>query len=68
MAIWMVSFIAGLSNQYGRGSGDAERMGTVIGGTIGASVIMWTWVFGAIILGLMMFFTRDEKVIITRTS
>lgn len=68
MAFWFVSYLVDISQQYGQIPSDAGRIGTTIGGTIGVSIILWVWLFGAIILGLMMFFTRGEKITITRVS
>ena len=67
MVLWAVSYLSNVSRLYGAGS-DAERAGTAIGGTLGMSVILWVWVIGAVVLGLMMFFTRGQKVITTRSS
>ncbi|WP_428486581.1 hypothetical protein [Rhodopila sp.] len=67
MVLWAISYLSMVGQQYGAGS-EAARAGTAFGGTIGISVILWVWLIGAVILGMMMFFTRGEKVIITRTS
>jgi hypothetical protein len=67
MLLWAISYLSSVSQQYGSGS-DVNRIGIAAGGTIGMSVILWVWLFGAIIFGLMMYFTRGEKVIITKMS
>ena len=67
MVLWAVSYLFDVSRLYGTGS-EAERTGVAIGGTLGLSVILWVWVIGAVIFGLMMFFTRGQKVITTRSS
>ena len=46
--------------------GELEQAGAVIGGTIGTGMLFSLWFFGAVILGLMMFFTRGKKITITR--
>jgi hypothetical protein len=66
MVLWAVSYLSEVGQLYRTGS-DAERAGTAIGGTLGISVILWVWVIGAVILGLMMFFTRGQKVITTQS-
>jgi hypothetical protein len=67
MVLWAVSYLSRVSQLYGTGS-DAEKTSTAIGGTLGLSMILWVWVIGAVIFGLMMFFTRGQKVITTRSS
>jgi hypothetical protein len=45
--------------------GSAEQAGQAIGGTIGSGVILFFWVAGAVILGLIAMLTRGRKTIIT---
>lgn len=66
MGIWFISYVSDIASTYNGAGSNAERVGTALGGTLGVSVILWTWLFGAIILGLMMLFTRGEKIIITQ--
>lgn len=37
-----------------------------VAGFLGTVALFWFWLFGAIILGIMMFLTRGKKVILTR--
>ena len=43
----------------------ATEAGIAIGIGVAVTVILWTWLFGAIILGIMMFFTRGKRIIET---
>jgi hypothetical protein len=43
----------------------AETAGATIGTGLAVTVILWIWLFGAIILGLMMYFTRGRRIIET---
>ena len=37
-----------------------------IAGFLGTVALFWFWLFGSVVLGIMMFFTRGKKVILTR--
>ena len=41
-------------------SSEAERAGTLIGGTIGAGMLFAIWFFGDFVLGMMVLFTRPH--------
>lgn len=43
----------------------AETTGAVIGAGMAVTMILWVWLFGAFILGIMMFFTRGRRIIET---
>jgi hypothetical protein len=43
----------------------AESAGTAIGTGLAVTMILWIWLFGAFILGIMMFFTRGRRIIET---
>ena len=45
---------------------DASVGVAVIAGFFSTVALFWFWLFGAIILGIMMLFTRGKKVILTR--
>lgn len=65
MAIWLWGAFSVTSSVVGEAASDAEKAGAMIGAGIGVTMILWVWVFGAFILGLMMLFTRGRKEIIT---
>ena len=66
MAVWVLSFWGSLGGLYDQSEDQYVQAGTAIGGTIGTGMLFALWFFGAMILGLMMFFTRGKKVITTR--
>lgn len=47
-----------------RPASEAGRAGAAIGGTIGTGMIVFFWVAGAVILGLLTILTRGRKVIV----
>jgi len=53
MLIWMISGVNGTSDA----SSNAEKIGT----GIGVMLLLMIWVFGDIILGLMVLFTKPKK-------
>lgn len=63
MAAWLFSYWATISGLETHGS--AEQAGHAIGATIGSGVILFFWVAGAVILGLIAMLTRGRKTIIT---
>ena len=64
MAAWVASYWGILGTM--ESEDEIVQVGTVIGGTIGTGMLFTLWFFGAVILGIMMLFTRGKKVIITR--
>lgn len=64
MVVWLVAYwsrVADLSNPADSG---AARVGAAIGVSIGTGAIIFLWVSGAIILGLLTYFTRGNKIIL----
>ena len=45
---------------------DASVAAIGVAGFFSTVALIWFWLFGAIILGIMMFFTRGKKIILTR--
>ena len=69
MALWAWVAFSVICDQYVGASGqfgDARQAGTVIGGTIGGAVILFLWVAGAVILGLLALLTRGRKTVVIR--
>ncbi|RWI90520.1 MAG: hypothetical protein EOR22_23545 [Mesorhizobium sp.] len=67
MGLWMFAGIKGVSEQYHATTDAASHVGTAIGGTVAVGVLLWIWVFGDIILGLLVVLSRGKKVTIERT-
>jgi hypothetical protein len=65
----MVVWLAGAVTVIGQKAQDyhthAEQTGVAIGATVGAAFILFVWVLGAAILGMMMIFTRGRREITT---
>jgi hypothetical protein len=65
MAFWLVSGLFSASEVAGRYSGpnaEAAAAGAAIGMTVGVMVILFIWAAGALILGMLSYFTRGEAV------
>jgi hypothetical protein len=60
MGIWLFSYWGSLGEMTSSIGSEAEKVGTAIGGTIGTGFIVVMWVFGDIILGLFVHFTRPK--------
>lgn len=61
MAWWLIAGVGGASEQVSEASSEAAKAGAAIGTGLGAFMVMTIWVFGDIILGLFMLFTRPKK-------
>jgi hypothetical protein len=65
MLAWVASYWGILSGVHvDSAHPHATQVGMAIGGTIGTGVIMVFWMMGAVILGLLVLFTRGRKTII----
>ena len=61
MLWWMVAGVGGAAEQINPAMSEAEQAGAAIGTGLGAMMIMMIWVFGDIVLGLFVLFTRPSK-------
>ena len=52
--------MAGVGDAASTATTDAEKAGTAIGATLGFGMLMGIWVFGDIILGLLVLFTKPK--------
>jgi hypothetical protein len=60
MGIWLFSYWGSLGDMTNTIGNEAEKVGALIGGTIGTGLIITMWVCGNIILGLFVHFTRPK--------
>lgn len=60
MALWLFGAV-GAASEGMEGMSEAERAGATIGTGLGAAVLVGMWVFGDIILGLFVLFTRPKE-------
>ena len=65
MLFWMWGGMSAATSTVANGA--AEEAGRAIGTAIGAGVILFVWVAGAIILGLFALLTRGRKTIVEET-
>jgi len=60
MVFWLISYMGSIGEAVATGT-EAESTGAVIGGTIGTGMLMGVWIFGDIILGMFVLFTRPKE-------
>ena len=61
MVIWLFSYWGSIGDLANTAGSQAEKAGAAIGGTIGTGMLFGIWVFGDIILGLFVMFTRPKS-------
>jgi NADH:ubiquinone oxidoreductase subunit 6 (subunit J) len=67
MVMWLIVYWVQISNTLSNMS-DAEKTGAEIGTTIGTGFILFFWMAGDVILGLLALLTRGSKVIVEETT
>ncbi len=68
MAWGLLSGLAKTADSYPAINSEAGRAGAAIGTALGVGTILFFWVAGTVILGLMMLFTRGKKVIVAHEA
>lgn len=63
MIVWLVSYWNLVGGSLSSGS-EAARTGSAIGATIGTGMIVFFWMAGAVITGLLALVTRGRKTYI----
>ena len=66
MVVLMVGGWASVGTMVEQGYDDLSVAAAGFAGVVGTAALLWMWLFGAIILGIMMLLTRGKKVILTR--
>lgn len=61
MLIWFVTGVGAASEAIDNSSSEAEQVGATIGTGLGAIMIIFIWVSGAVILGLLTIITKPKK-------
>lgn len=61
MVIWLFSYWGTVGELANTSGSEAEKAGAAIGGAIGTGMLFGVWVFGDIILGLFVMFTRPKS-------
>jgi hypothetical protein len=61
MVAWLFSYWGSVGNIVEGASSGAEQAGATIGATIGTGMLFSIWVFGDIILGLFVLFSRPKS-------
>ena len=63
MVVWLFSVLGATSETVQGAASDAEAAGAAIGAGIGMGVILFFWVAGTVILGVMLLLTRPSKTL-----
>lgn len=61
MLLWMILGVGGAAETIDTAGSDAEKAGAAIGTGLGAMMIIFVWVAGDVVLGLMTLLTRPKK-------
>jgi uncharacterized paraquat-inducible protein A len=61
MLLWFIFGIGGAAESIESAGSDAEQVGAAIGTGLGAMMIIFIWVAGDVVLGLMTLLTRAKK-------
>lgn len=61
MLLWMIFGVGGAAETIDTAASDAEKAGAAIGTGLGAMMIIFIWIAGDVVLGLMTLLTRPKK-------
>lgn len=65
MVAWLFSYWGTLGDISDKAGSDAGRAGVAVGGTVASGMIIFIWMAGAVILGIITMFTRGQKILIS---
>jgi len=60
MLFWLISYMGTIGEAVSTGT-EAESAGAAIGGAMGTGMLLSIWVFGDIIIGIFVLFTRPKE-------
>jgi len=61
MVVWLFSYWGSVGDIASTAGSEAEKAGIAVGATLGTGMLFGIWVFGDIILGLFVLFTRPKE-------
>ena len=64
MLIILVAGLANVGDLLDKAGSEAERAGAAVGTTLGIAIILFFWVVGTVILGMLALVTRGSKRVI----
>lgn len=64
MAVALVAGLVGNADQYAKLATEAQRQGHVAGTGIAVMMILMMWAAGAVVFGLLAYFTRGRRELI----
>jgi hypothetical protein len=67
MLLWVLSYCSFVGKAASSAATDAEKVGTGIGSILGSGMLLFIWMFGAVVLGIMTLLTRGKKIIVEET-
>lgn len=65
MLIWVVSYWVTLGGMFQTAASDATKTGMEIGAAIGTVALLFLWMAGSVILGLITLLSRGSTVVIS---
>jgi NADH:ubiquinone oxidoreductase subunit 6 (subunit J) len=65
MLLWLITYWVSAGNLMSEMQSEAERAGGAVGATLATGMLLFFWVAGALILGLITLFTRGQRTLIT---
>ena len=68
MAAWLVGYWMEAGDRMVDLQSDAEKAGGAVGATIATGMLLFLWATGSVILGLLTFFTRGKRILITEET
>ena len=64
MLCWSLAYCGSLGQTINTASSEAEQAGTALGGTLGVGMLMFLWMVGDVILGIIVLLTRGKTLIV----
>ena len=68
MFVWVVGYWITINGMLQTSASDATTAGMQIGATIGTGLLLFLWVVGAIILGLVTLLSRGTTIVIAEPN
>lgn len=61
MLVWLIAGVGSASSDISQMQDEASRAGAEIGTGLGAMMIIFLWMAGAVVLGIMTYFSRAKR-------
>jgi uncharacterized membrane protein len=61
MLVWLIGGVGSASSEISEIQDEASRAGAEIGTGLGAMMIIFVWMAGAVVLGILTYFSRAKR-------